>query len=181
MFLRMTLFCLDEFEFGLDAFRSWFSVDRHPATAYSVDTGMSFSFSSFTFSDDELLEIYEALLIRATVEDELRIEEGLEPVHKRPLLEKIEEIAVAKGMKPDQTEAKVEDELWRQAWYAVTDEFAWRRAREETIAELGERAQGMREDRIEHLSRLRYDRRFNDYVAEIERLYGINAKTKKKP
>ncbi len=141
---------------------------------------MPFSFSSFTFSDEELAEIYEALLVRAEVEDELRVEEGLEPVQLRPLLEKIEEIVVAKGMRPDQIEAKIEDELWRQAWYAVTDEFAWRRAREETIAELGERAEGMREDRIEHLSRLRYDRRFNDYVAEIERLYGINAKPKKR-
>jgi hypothetical protein len=144
-------------------------------------TGMSFSFSSFTFTDEELAEIYEALLIRAEVEDELRVEEGLEPVHKRPLLEKIEQTAILKGMKPEQIEAKIEDELWRQAWYAVTDEFAWRRAREETMEELGERAKGMREDRIEHLSRLRYDRRFNDYVAEIERLYGINAKPKKRP
>jgi hypothetical protein len=141
---------------------------------------MSFSFSSFTFSDEELAEIYEALLIRAMVEDELRGEEELEPVHKRPLIEKIERTAVAKGMKPETVEAKVEDELWRQAWYAVTDEFAWRRAREETIAELGDRAEGMREDRIEHLARLRYDRRFNDYVAEIERLYGVNAKPKKR-
>jgi hypothetical protein len=142
---------------------------------------MAFSFSSFTFTDEELAELYEGLLFRAMVEDELRGEEGLEPVAKRPLLERIEQAVAAKGMKPDSVESKVEDELWRQAWYAVTDEFAWRRAREETVSELGERAKGMREDRIEHLARQRYDRRFNDYVAEIERLYGINTKSKKGP
>jgi hypothetical protein len=142
---------------------------------------MAFSFSSFTFTDEELAEFYEGLLFRALVEDELRGEEGLEPVAKRPLLERIEQAVIAKGMKPDKIEARVEDELWRQAWYAVTDEFAWRRAREETVTELGERAKGMREDRIEHLARQRYDRRFNDYVAEIERLYGINAKSKRGP
>jgi len=142
---------------------------------------MGFSFSSFTFSEEELAELYEGLLTRAAVEDELRAEEGLEPVQHRPLLERVECAIAAKGLKPERVEARVEDDLWRQAWYAVTDEFAWRRAREETVAELGEKARGMRDDRIEHLARQRYDRRFNEYVAEIERLYGMSVPPKKGP
>ncbi len=141
---------------------------------------MAFSFSSFTFTDDELVEILEGLLMRAVVEDELREEEGLEAVSRHPLIEKIGMIAKMKGIAVEGVEMKVEDEIWRQAWYAITDEFAWRRAREETIAELGDRAQGMQEERIEHLAHQRYDRRFNEYVAEIERLYGIRGTPKKR-
>jgi hypothetical protein len=141
---------------------------------------MSFTFSSFTFTDEELVEIFEGLLMRAVIEDELRHEEGLEPVENRPLLAKIEAVAKMQGVKTESIGMKVEDEIWRQAWYAITDEFAWRRAREETMAELGDRAQGMQEDRIEHLAHQRYDRRFNDYVAELERIYGIHGTPKKR-
>lgn len=52
-------------------------------------------FVSLLLTREELLEIREALLMRAMVEDDLRRMDGLEDVGKRLLLDKIEQLALA--------------------------------------------------------------------------------------
>jgi hypothetical protein len=125
-------------------------------------------FVSLMLSRQELLELQEALTMRALVEDELRREEGLESVDRRSLLVKIDQLVAATEGQVKQLEERMDDELWHHAWYSYTDEWAWYRARKDVLRELGALAASTTTATIDDLVHRRYHDKFEDYVQEID-------------
>lgn len=125
-------------------------------------------FVSLTLTRQELLELQEALTMRAMVEDVLRHEEGLEPVDRRLLLSKIDQLLHAPESQLATLDARLEEELWQHAWYGFTDEWAWYRARRDVLRELGPLAGRTADATIEELAHQRYHAKFDEYVQEID-------------
>lgn len=116
----------------------------------------------------ELLEIQEALCMRTMVEDDLRSEEGLEPVDRRLLLERIDQLLNATEEQIKSLEDRMDQELWHHAWYAYTDEWAWYRARQDVVQELGEAAAQTPANVLDDRVHRRYHEAFDVYVREID-------------
>lgn len=125
-------------------------------------------FVSLMLTRQELLEIQEALAMRAMVEDDLRQEEGLEPVDRRLLLERIDQLLNANEEQIKRLEDRLDQDLWHHAWYSYTDEWAWYRARQDVLRELGEVAARTQEVTIDERAHRRYHEKFEDYVKEID-------------
>lgn len=140
-------------------------------------------FVSLLLTREELLELREALIMRAMVEDDLRREDGLEDVGKRPLLEKLEHLSLSDPRTAFHVQSRLDEELWQHAWLSYTDEWAWFRAKQDVLKDLGEMAKQTPESQIEELTHRRYHKRFQAYVAELDmELEGNERRSKvKKP
>lgn len=125
-------------------------------------------FASLMLTRQELMEIQEALAMRSLVEDDLRREEGLEPVDRRLLLERIDQLVHATESQLASLEDRMDQELWHHAWYAYTDEWAWYRARQDVLKTLGELAGRTVATVMDDLVHRRYHEKFEDYVCEID-------------
>lgn len=129
---------------------------------------MHSEFYSFQFTREELLEQYRALLQRAMVEDQVRSEQGLEPVATRPLIERFHAILRLQDQECAKLEQGLEEETWEHAWYVFTDEWAWYRAKQDVEEELGKRRSELKETDVESLIEQRYNAEFQRYVSEVE-------------
>lgn len=143
------------------------SIDEIVAGRYRLSIMMT-QFVSATLSRQELLEIQEALTMRAMVEDDLRREEGLEPVDRRALLAKVDQLLHATKAQVDTIDRRVEEELWQHAWYSFTEEWAWYRARRDVLRELGPLAAQTSEQAVDELAHQRYHKKFDEYIQEID-------------
>lgn len=131
-------------------------------------TAMLTEFVSLTLSRQELLELQEALAMRSLVEDDLRYQEGLEPVGRRALLEKVDHLLGVSEPSLEKLELRLDEELWHHAWHAYTDEWAWYRARKDVLRELGPLAASTTKDTVDDLVHRRYHDKYDDYLAEID-------------
>ena len=105
--------------------------------------------------------------MRAMVEDDLREEDGLEPVARRPLLERIDALLRSNEQQVEVMEQSLDQELWQHAWYAFTEEWAWFRAYRDIMSELGEKVIATPVPVVDELIHQRYHEKFNDYVEEV--------------
>jgi DNA phosphorothioation-dependent restriction protein DptG len=129
---------------------------------------MTNEFFSLGLSRKELQELHRATLARFLMETSLRQEQGLETVPYPALLEKIERLL---GMSPDEARVllhRMENELWEFTWYSYTDEWAWFRAKQDVVKELGSRAEKTESTTLEQLTEGRYEDYFEKYVGEID-------------
>jgi hypothetical protein len=129
--------------------------------------GMLTEFAALTLSRKELLEIQEALMMRGLVEGALRHEEGLEPVDRSAVLQRIEQLLGSNRVEAQLLEDRTEQELWQHAWYAFTEEWAWFRAHRDIMEELGTNAGSIAESVLEEMVHHRYHEKFNEYVEEV--------------
>lgn len=139
---------------------------------------MNVDYASITLPKKELAEIHRGLLMRFLVENEIRREEGLEEGEYPKVLEAIERSI---GLNEEEAHAlfhQVEDELWDYAWYAFTDEWAWFRARQDALKELGAKRSGTPTEAIERKTEERYREKFERYVQEID-MHETGVPTKK--
>jgi hypothetical protein len=127
---------------------------------------MMLEFCTLQFTREELEELRLALLQRAMVEDELRLEKGQEKADRHPLLDRVEALLADDQEKLKAIDQAVEDELWEFAWYAYTDEWAWYRAAQDVNADpaAAKLAEADKKTRIEKL----YKNNFDRYVAEVD-------------
>jgi hypothetical protein len=135
------------------------------ALAYAHD--MNTEFFSLTFSRQDLREVYEAMVVRAELEDELRRERGLEPVASRPMLTRIEGMLALSERQVEQVADVVDEGLWEHAWYTFTDEWAWFRARQDVEKEIGATIT-LPEEKMRGRIEEKYQADFERYVAEID-------------
>jgi hypothetical protein len=129
---------------------------------------MNTEFISFSTTRESLMEIHRAMLARFFMENALRREQGLEPIDQPPLLENLEKTL---GLSTEEAHAlshQLEDELWAFNWYSYTDEWAWFRAKQDTLKELGEKAKRTKRETLERLIERRYQEHFDRYVKEID-------------
>lgn len=116
----------------------------------------------------QLTEVYRALLARFVVEDTLRREQGLEPIEYPKLLEHLEHLLRIDPEKAHQTFHHEEDELWEYSWYTFTDEWAWFRAKQDTLKELGAKVARTPSKTLEAKIESLYEERFDRYAAEVD-------------
>lgn len=134
-------------------------------------------FATVQLTREELKEIHAALVQRAILEDEVRSERGQEHVERRPLLDAFESLLGEREETLHALDHVLEDELWEYAWYAFTDEWAHARAAQEVRKETG--ASSATEDPVEFEKRveLKYQKKFEEYVAELAMDDGAKKKT----
>jgi hypothetical protein len=128
---------------------------------------MMTEFASIQLSREELQEIHAALVQRAMVEDELRHERGQEPVERRALLERIEQLLGENEETLHEQDHALADELWEHAWYAFTDEWAHYRAKKDIERERGTDGKPRDLMEFEKQVELRYQKNFEQYVNEL--------------
>lgn len=129
---------------------------------------MNVDYASITLPKKDLADLYRGMLLRHFVENEIRREEGLEEAPEPKVLTALE---VALGLNERETHDlyhRAEDELWDYAWYAYTDEWAWFRARQDVLKELGAKRTGLTQDALDRKTEDRYRERFDAYVSEID-------------
>ena len=124
-------------------------------------------FASLQMSREELQEIYAALVQRAMLEDDLREERGLEPIERRPLLERFEMMLGESEETLHMMDHMLDDEMWEYAWYAFTDEWAYYRAKRDVEADMGAGTKNMDQASFDKLIQLRYQKNFETYVTEL--------------
>lgn len=97
---------------------------------------MNTEFYSLQLSRYEALECLRALLMQAIVEEEVRLQKGLELAEVNPLINRLMNML---NQSEDEVESKTDraaDELWEYSWYVFTSEWAWYRAQQETLKSL---------------------------------------------
>lgn len=119
-----------------------------------------------TYSRKELREIYEALLLRGMLEDELRHEKGMEPIGPRPLMLRLGSLLRMSDAQIERMTDVMDGSLWEHAWYVFTDEWAWFRARQDVEKEL--RGTVLTEEALQERLERKYNEEFERYVKEIE-------------
>ncbi len=123
---------------------------------------------SLTLPKRDLEEFHRGLLQRFVAESLVRREQGLEESAYPDSLSKLEEIL---GVSEERAHAmlhETEDDLWNYAWYVYTDEWAWHRAKDETIKELGKKSTSLKSDALDRLVEERYEKNFETYIREID-------------
>lgn len=129
---------------------------------------MTTEFLSLGLSRHEWQEIHRSLLTRFLMETSLRQEQGLEEIPYPVLVEKIEKLL---GMSPEfahQIFHRMETELWELSWYTYTDEWAWFRAKQDVLKELGPLIEKTNQSTLEKLIERRYEEYFEKYIGEID-------------
>jgi len=123
---------------------------------------------SLTLPKRELEEFHKGQLFRFVAESLVRREMGLEEAEYPESLAKLEEIL---GISDERAHAmlhEMEDELWNYAWYVYTDEWAWHRAKQDTLKELGQKSSGLKREALDRLVEERYEKQFEKYVREVD-------------
>jgi len=116
---------------------------------------------------DEWQELYRAMLARFLIETAMREEQGLEPVPYPPILERLECLLGLSMETAHDLLHKTDAELWEFNWFSFTDEWAWFRARQDVLKELGSAADRTKRAALEHLIERRYEEKFQVYVEEV--------------
>lgn len=124
---------------------------------------------TLTLPLDDAREVYRALISRYFVEDMLRREQGLEAISLPVLAERIERTLGLSTDQVTQETKRIEDELWQHAWLAFTDEWAWHRAKQDVLRELGSKeAKRFTPEELESLTEKRYEAKLDTYLKEVE-------------
>lgn len=129
---------------------------------------MQQEFVSITLPKNELEEFHRGMLFRFIAEGLIRREQGLEESEYPESLSKLEEVL---GISEERAHAmlhEMEDELWDYAWYVYTDEWAWHRAKLETLKELGSKSTSLKKDALDRQIEERYEKQFENYIKEID-------------
>lgn len=129
---------------------------------------ISSEFFNLQLSKQQLTEMYRALLARFVVEDTMRREQGLEPIEYPKFLEHLEQLLQITPEQAHQTFHKEEDELWEYSWYTFTDEWAWFRAKQDALKELGAKIERTPTKALEAKIEAIYEERFDRYAAEVD-------------
>lgn len=140
---------------------------------------MNIDYASITLPKKDLAELHRGLLLRHIVENGIRREEGLEEADEPKVLAAVES---ALGLNAEEAHAlyhRAEDELWDYVWYSYTDEWAWFRARQDVLKELGSKRTGMNQETLDRKTEEKYRDHFERYVGEID-MRELEAKKDKK-
>lgn len=125
------------------------------------------SFAFLSVTQDELRDLHRLLVMRYVMENNLRTEQGLEALDPPRILETCAQLL---GISPEESHRLLhatEDTLWEYSWYTFTNEWAWHRAKQDTLKTIGLR-HGLDEEALDAKIEEQYDRAFDRYVAEVD-------------
>ena len=127
------------------------------------DPRMQTEFISLMFSKRDGLECLKACMAYALMENELRVQQGFEPLDQTPL---VMNLVTALGLK-DQELEKIEractDDMWSYSWHVFTNEWAWFRAKQEALSVVKHRQPDYNRQAEKF-----YKKNFEKYVKEID-------------
>ena len=129
---------------------------------------MQHAFYNLHLNHQQLLEIHRALLQRFLVEETMRREQGLEATEYPHLLEHLEQVLSIDTETAHQLFHREEESLWEYSWYAFTDEWAWFRARQDVLRDLGIHAQQTPRKSLEERIKKQYEEKFETYLKEVD-------------
>lgn len=122
-----------------------------------------------SFTKQEVLELLRACMLQTLLEDEIRAQQGLEPVDPSPLVERLVRLLGVAEEATEEMADRLSDDLWAYSWYVFTNEWAWFRARQEAQKQLGDKAVDMEESaEFRRLAERLYKRNFETYTKEID-------------
>lgn len=125
-------------------------------------------FFSLQLSKNDLQELQRSLMARYLIEAHLRREQGLEPAPYPSLLKKLEDMLGMPEVDAQKLLQQTENELWEFSWFNYTDEWAWFRARQDVMKELGNEAARTKPSSIDELVESLHYEFFDTYVKEID-------------
>ena len=129
---------------------------------------MQTDFLGLSLSRQEALECLRACMAQALVEDETRVQQGLEPLDDPPLVRRFLQLLRISDQEADEIANRVSDDLWAYSWYVYTNEWAWFRAKQEAQRQM--RGQNVNEENAEfrRLAERLYKKNFETYAKEID-------------
>ena len=132
---------------------------------------MQTEYYQFQLTKTEALECLRAFLSQALMEEEVRLQQGLEPPELSPLLTRFVQLLGISDEQIEQMTDRASEELWEYSWYVFTNEWAWFRARQEALRLKGKGVKPAspptnQEDHHKIAEQL-YKRHFERYVNEL--------------
>jgi len=131
---------------------------------------MQTKYISVLFNEVEALECLRALFTQALIEEELRIQKGMEQADPTPLISKFLQVLMLTDADIEKEKDKLLDDLWEYSWFVFTSEWAWFRARQEAMRLQAEkRSEALQvsvKDREKMAEKL-FKKNFESYVSEI--------------
>jgi len=129
---------------------------------------MQTEFLGLSLSRCEVLDCLRACMAQALLEDEIRVQQGLEPLEEPPLVRRLLQLLRMPDTEADEVADRVSDDLWAYSWYVYTNEWAWFRAKQEAMRQL--HGQNANEENAEfrRLAERLYKRNFEIYTKEID-------------
>ncbi len=126
------------------------------------------SFYSLGLTREQLAELHRSVLSTYIIDETFRRERGEESQDPPALLDHLEGLLEMTEQDAHRAFHDEEDRLWEYSWYAYTDEWAWHRARQETVRELGDELVLLNEEALEQRIEKTYNDHFERYTKEID-------------
>ncbi|MDF1497523.1 MAG: hypothetical protein P1P90_05705 [Patescibacteria group bacterium] len=130
---------------------------------------MQTEFYSLQLSKFEALECLRALLLQALVEEEVRMQKGLELPEMNSMINRLMNMLNVSEELVERETDKSADELWEYSWYVFTSEWAWFRAQQEALRAIKKNKKLVNTEDVEykHFAEKNFKKFFDKYVAEL--------------
>jgi len=117
----------------------------------------------------EVLECLKALLLRAMIDDETRLQKGLELPETSPLIGRMMSLLSLSEEVIEKEADKAGEDLWEYSWYAFTSEWAWYRAQQDALRFKSKQKKivNLQSDEYKQMTEKLYKKFFDKYVAEL--------------
>ena len=130
---------------------------------------MNTEFYSLQLSKFEALECLRAFLLQAIVDEEVRLQKGLELPEVNPIINRLMSMLNQSEEDVERETERAADELWEYSWYAFTSEWAWYRAQQETLRSIKKNNQKVNLEGLgyKQSAEKNFKLFFEKYVAEL--------------
>jgi hypothetical protein len=130
---------------------------------------MQTEFYSLQLSKFEALECLRAFLLQAIVEEEVRMQKGLELPESSTMINRLMSLLNLADDDVERETDRAADDLWEYSWYAFTSEWAWFRAQQEAIRSIKKtkKTVNMEDGDYKKSAEKNFKRFFENYVAEL--------------
>lgn len=115
----------------------------------------------------EAVECMRACLMLSLVEDEMRVQQGYEPMDFPVLAQRLAGLLGVRDVGLEGMANGLSEDLWSYAWYTYTNEWAWFKAEHQARLDLGLKA-GEKNPELRKKAEKLYKKNFETYVAEID-------------
>jgi hypothetical protein len=126
---------------------------------------MQMEYYNLQLSKKEALEVLRALVLSAALDDEIRIQKGLEPAMYSDVLVRMLELLHLPDEFFNNFNQSAADDLWEYSWYAFTNEWAWFRAQQDAHKLFPKRDK--KDEEYQKRAERLYKKHFEKYVAEL--------------
>jgi len=130
---------------------------------------MQTEFYSLQLSKFEALECLRAFLVQAIVEEEVRMQKGLELPEASPMINRFMDMLAMSEDDVERETDRAADDLWEYSWYVFTSEWAWFRAQQEALRSVKKikKTVNIEDGDYKQSAERNFKKFFEKYVAEL--------------